>query len=230
MTQAARDALRRVDVVLAENSEPLKDTIANFKVFSEGLARNTGKLDSIVAGLERMTGASTPPPKAVYNLQAAAAPADPGKPLRGQLVIPEPSTVVMFDTQRILSSPANDSAEFANAQWADTIPRLMQARLIQSFENYDIAHAPLRSADGVEADHQLLIDIREFQVEAGGQPTAKIAFSARLLSKHGKVAAARVFSASQPIDKLDPPSVVAAFDAAFATVTRDLIAWTVQIL
>ena len=230
MTQAARDALRRVDAILAENSEPLQGMIANFRTFSDGLARNTGKLDSIVAGLERMTGASTPPPKAVYNLQAATAPADPGKPLKGQLVIPEPSTVVMLDTQRILFSPANDSAEFANAQWADTIPRLLQARLIQSFENYDIAHAPLRSADGVEADHQLLIDIREFQVEAGGQPTAKIAFSARLLNKQGKVAAARVFSASQPIDKLDPPSVVVAFDAAFATVTRDLIAWTVQIL
>src|SRR6187200_794987 len=45
MTQAARDALRRVDSVLSENSGALKDTIANFKVFSEGLARNTGKLD-----------------------------------------------------------------------------------------------------------------------------------------------------------------------------------------
>jgi phospholipid/cholesterol/gamma-HCH transport system substrate-binding protein len=51
MTQAARDALRRVDSVLAENADPLKDTIANFEVFSEGLARNTGKLDGIVAGL-----------------------------------------------------------------------------------------------------------------------------------------------------------------------------------
>src|SRR5213595_763380 len=39
MTQAARDALRRVDSVLSENSGPLKDTIANLKVFSEGLAR-----------------------------------------------------------------------------------------------------------------------------------------------------------------------------------------------
>ena len=69
MTQAARDALRRVDSVLAENAEPLQDTIANFKMFSEGLARNTGKLDGIVAGLERMTGATTPPPKIIYNLQ-----------------------------------------------------------------------------------------------------------------------------------------------------------------
>ena len=33
MTQAARDALRRVDTVLADNAEPLQSTIANLKVF-----------------------------------------------------------------------------------------------------------------------------------------------------------------------------------------------------
>ncbi|MET4724455.1 ABC-type transporter Mla subunit MlaD [Bradyrhizobium japonicum] len=60
MTQAARDALRRVDSVLEDNSGPLKDTIANIKTFSDGLARNTGKLDGILAGLEKMTGGGTP--------------------------------------------------------------------------------------------------------------------------------------------------------------------------
>src|SRR6266581_4789994 len=70
MTQAARDALRKVDSVLSENSEPLKDTIANLKVFSEGLARNTGKLDSILAGVEKMTGGGTPAQKVTYDLRA----------------------------------------------------------------------------------------------------------------------------------------------------------------
>src|SRR5216684_6714411 len=70
MTQAARDALRRVDSVLAENSEPLKNTIANLQVFSEGLARNTGKLDGIVAGLEKMTGGGAPAQKITYDLRA----------------------------------------------------------------------------------------------------------------------------------------------------------------
>lgn len=56
MTQAARDALRRVDTVLEDNSGPLKDTIANLRTFSDGLARNTGKIDGILAGLEKMTG------------------------------------------------------------------------------------------------------------------------------------------------------------------------------
>ena len=231
MTQAARDALRRVDSILAENAEPLQGMIANFKVFSDGLARNTGKLDSIVAGLERMTGGGPQAaPKAIYSLRAAAAPASPGKALKGQVVIPEPSAITLLETQRFLFSPANDSPDFANAQWADTLPRLLQAKLIQSFENYDIAHSPLRSAEGVDVDYQLLIDVREFQVVTSGAPVAEIAFSVRLLDKQGKVVAARLFRGSQPVEKVDPVSVVTAFDGAFATVAKDLIAWTVQAL
>jgi phospholipid/cholesterol/gamma-HCH transport system substrate-binding protein len=228
MTQAARDALRRVDSILAENAEPLQGMIANFKVFSDGLARNTGKLDSIVAGLERMTGGGPQAaPKTIYSLRAPAVPASPGKPLKGQIVIPEPSAMTMLQTQRFLFTPANDSAEFANAQWADSLPRLLQAKLIQSFEDYDIAHAPLRSAEGVDVDYQLLIDVRDFQVAGGG---AEIAFSARILDKQGKLVASKLFRATQPVGKVDPPSVVAAFDGAFAAVARELITWTVQSL
>jgi phospholipid/cholesterol/gamma-HCH transport system substrate-binding protein len=90
MTHAARDALRRVDSVLAENSEPLKDTIANFKVFSEGLARNTAKLDGIVGGLERMTGVTAPPPKITYDLHALQSQGPAAKIIHGRLAIPTP--------------------------------------------------------------------------------------------------------------------------------------------
>ena len=54
---------------------------------------------------------------------------------------------------------------FSDAQWADSIPKMLQAKLIQSFENYDIAHAPLRSMEVREANFQLLIDIRSFQIK-----------------------------------------------------------------
>src|SRR5436309_11704887 len=113
MTQAARDALRRVDSVLAENAGSLKDTIANFKVFSEGLARNTGKLDGIVAGLERMTGATAPPSKITYDLRALQNTGPAGKAVSAQWAIPEPSAVAMLETQRFLFSPAQDYPGFA---------------------------------------------------------------------------------------------------------------------
>ena len=48
--------MKRIDAILAENAEPLRDVIANFKTFSDALARNSDRVDNVVAGLERMTG------------------------------------------------------------------------------------------------------------------------------------------------------------------------------
>jgi len=229
MTQAARDALRRVDSVLAENSEPLKDTIANFKIFSEGLARNTGKLDSIVAGLEKMTGGGTPAQKITYDLLAPKDLGSAGKTLKGQLAIPEPTAVAMLETQRMLFSPVKDYPNFSDFLWADSIPKLLQARLIDSFENYDIAHAPLRAADLGQADLQLLIDVRRFRIATDSDPTAEIALSARLLDKYGKVVASRLFEASRKLDRIEPPAAVEAFNDAFAGIARDMVGWTLQV-
>ena len=230
MTQAARDALRRVDAVLAENSGALKETIANFKVFSEGLARNTGKLDGIVSGLERMTGATAPPPKITYDLRALASPAQAGKTIGVQWAIPEPTAVAMLETQRFLFSPAQEYPGFGEALWADAIPKLVQARLIETFENYDIAHAPLRLADLGQADVQLLIDVRRFRIAVDSTPAAEIGLSAKLVDKNGKVIAARLFEESQKFAKVEPPAAVAAFDEAFARIAREMISWTVQSL
>ena len=229
-TQAARDALRRVDSVLAENSGPLKDTIANFKVFSEGLSRNTAKLDGIVAGLERMTGATTPPPKITYDLRAVQNPGAPGKTINVQWTIPEPTAVAMLETQRFLFQPAQEYPGFSEAMWADALPKLIQARLIESFENYDLAHAPLRMADIGQTDFQLLIDVRRFRIAVDSTPAAEIGLSARIVDKSGKVVASRLFEETVKFDKVEPPAAVAAFDEAFGRLAKNMIAWTAQAL
>jgi phospholipid/cholesterol/gamma-HCH transport system substrate-binding protein len=216
--------------VLAENSEPLKDTIANLKVFSEGLARNTGKLDGIVAGLEKMTGGGAPAQKITYDLRAPPSVVPEGKTLKGQLAIPEPTAVAMLETQRMLFSPVKDYPNFSDFLWADSIPKLLQARLIDSFENYDIAHAPLRAADVGQADYQLLIDVRRFRISAEPEPTVEIGLSARLLDKNGKVIASRLFEDSQKIDRIEPPAAVDAFNDAFGRIAKEMIGWTVQAL
>ena len=229
MTQAAREALRRVDSVLAENSGPLKDTIGNLKVFSEGLARNTGKLDGIVAGLEKMTGGgAASAPKITYDLRAAQGFAPPVKTLRGQWAIPEPTAVAMLQTQRFLFAPARDVPGFSEALWADSIPKLLQARLIDSFENYDIAHAPLRATDVGQTDFQLLIDVRRFRIAMDGDPAVEIGLSAKILDKDGKVIASRLFEESQKLDQAEPPAAVAAFGEAFSRLAKSMIGWTVQ--
>ena len=71
MTNAARDTLRRLDTVLADNAEPIRSTMANLSTFTGALARNSDKLDGIVAGLERLTGGGEANARqVVYDLTA----------------------------------------------------------------------------------------------------------------------------------------------------------------
>ncbi|RYG59482.1 MCE family protein, partial [bacterium] len=179
MTQAARSALVRVDTVLADNAEPLKATIANLKIFSDGLAKNTGGLDAIVSGLVKMTGGGEAAiPKTIYDLKVPSEFAAPKKVLKEQLILPTPTAILLLDTQRLLLLPAKELPGYSNAQWADSIPKMLQIKLIQSFENYDIAHAPLRSADGPGSNFQLVIDLRSFQISTDSELRADIEFSA----------------------------------------------------
>jgi phospholipid/cholesterol/gamma-HCH transport system substrate-binding protein len=228
MTEAARAALLRVDSVLADNAEPLKNTIANLQVFSEGLARNTPKLDNILAGLDKTMGGGTPVQKTTYDLQALQSKGPAAKTIKGQFSIPEPTAVTMLETQRMLFSPASVVPEFAEFMWADTIPKLLQARLIESFENYDIAHAPLHATDVGQPDFQLLIDVRHFRIEMESGPQAQIGLSARMVAKDGKVIASRLFEDSEKFEKLEPQAAITAFDAAFGRIAGGMIAWTVQ--
>jgi phospholipid/cholesterol/gamma-HCH transport system substrate-binding protein len=227
MTQAARDALRRVDGVLSDNSAALHDTISNLSTFAEGLARNTPKLDGIVAGLEHMTGSGAPAPrKLVYDLHAVDR-FEPGQSvaLPGPLVLAEPTAITRLQTQRFLFSPDEQDRDFPDAQWSESLPILVQTRLIQSFENIDIAHAPLRHDSGVEGTSRLLIDLRRFEISLGPQPTAVIALSARIVDANGRQQAANVFEESRAIDRLAPATAATAFDQAFQALAIKLIAW-----
>lgn len=53
--------------------------------------------------------------------------------------------------------------------------------------------------DGVQADHQLLIDVRRFQITTDPEPVADIGLSARILNKDVKVVAARLFEETQKL-------------------------------
>ncbi len=220
----------RSNSVLSENSEPLKKTFANLETFTDGLARNTGKIDSILAGLEKTMGGGNPAQKITYDLRAPQNLGPAGRTIKGQLAVPEPTAVAMLETQRFLFSPAKDYPGFADVLWADSIPKLLQARLIESFENYDIAHAPLRVADIGQSDFQLLIDVRRFRIATDSGPVAEIGLSARIVDKNGKVIASRLFEDAEKFDQIEPPAAAAAFNEAFGRIAKDMIAWTVQAL
>jgi len=230
MTQAARDALRKVDAVLSENAAPLHAAIANLSTFTEGLSRNTPKLDGIVAGLERMTGATPPPRKIIYDLKAADRFEIPRRSLEPGLTIAEPTATTRLQTQRFLfASDEEPHDDFANAQWSDSLPALVQAKLLQSFENYDIEHAPIRADALGGGGTRLVIELRQFEITTSPDASAVIALSARIIDGAGQVKAARILQKSAPIDGLTPAKTGAAFDRAFGELASDLVVWVASV-
>ena len=73
----------------------------------------------------------------------------------------------MFETRKFLVRPnPSDDPTFAKAEWSDNVPKLLQTKIIQTFENAGLSRAVSRPAEGVTADKQLAIDIRKFQISA----------------------------------------------------------------
>jgi phospholipid/cholesterol/gamma-HCH transport system substrate-binding protein len=232
-TQSARDAFQRVDNILAENSEALNSAITNIDTFSDALARNSDKVDGILAGLERMTGGSTAQSEIpVYDLVVAAEfPSKPEQAPDWLLVVPEPMTLMGFNTDKILLQPAEgESVPLANARWGDNLPVLFQEKIVQSFENAGYARSISRTRDGVDADFQLLIDIRRFHISTSPETTADIEFVAKILDKEGKIADAKSFEATVPVNGSDAKAYVAAIDEAFVKLQTELLEWTVAAL
>jgi phospholipid/cholesterol/gamma-HCH transport system substrate-binding protein len=226
MTQAARTTLKRIDTVLAENSEPLRDVIANFKTFSEALARNSDRIDGVVAGLERMTGGAAGKAKIpTYSLKAVETfPKLPQSKL-GQLAVPEPAALMSLSSDKILIAlDDTDGTTIDDAQWSDNLPVLVQAKLIESLENSHYFQSVGRPVDGYEADRQLITEVRAFRIVAAPTASANVAISAKILS-NGRIIATHVFDVSVPIAAVDPSGAVAGLNQAFAEILKQLVAW-----
>jgi len=232
MSQAARDALRRLDTVVAENAQPLRSMIANLDTFSGALARNSNRLDGIVAGLERMTGGAAAKARlATYDLTAPRTFPAADKLPDAQLVIPDPTALSVLDSEKILTrSAAGVSSSLPDVQWSDTVPKLLQTRLIQAFENAGTLGAVSRTVEGVTGDFQLLVDIRRFQIAAGAQPTADVELAAKLLDGKGRIADTHVSRAMAIAAGMDAPAATTALDEAFGSAATDLVVWASRVI
>lgn len=229
MGQAARDVLRHIDMVVLDNTDPLRNLISNIDKFSGALARNTDRVDGIIAGLERLTGGkgAKPLPR-VYELRAATVflPPPPRLPA-GQLLVPEPTALAMFETERLLVRSADGSTPvLEDAQWPDVTPKLVQARLIQSFENVGHLKVVGRSPpDVLKTDHQLITDLRSFHIAIDEGAHAEIELGARIVNADGQIVDAQVFKQRVALKTLDAQQSAASLNEGFAKIASELVIW-----
>jgi phospholipid/cholesterol/gamma-HCH transport system substrate-binding protein len=235
MTEAARQALRRIDAVLVDNADPLKSAVANLNTFTGALARNSDRVDTILAGLEHMVGggAAKAAIATYYDLTAPTSFPPIEKAGKSQLVVAEPTALAALDTQRIIVAPgAGEAVPVETAQWSDSIPKMLQARIVQGFENSKYIGAVARPMEGLAVDYQLVIDIRSFQIAPGpaGSSMAQVEFSAKVVGDGGRIAGSRTFSAAVPAPDTHAAGAAAAIDKAFGNAATDLVVWAGTII
>jgi phospholipid/cholesterol/gamma-HCH transport system substrate-binding protein len=123
---------------------------------------------------------------------------------------------------------APDNPTFETARWSDSLPKLIQAKIVQSFENAKNIAAVSRPTDGFNADYQLLIEIRTFEISTDPDTAAVVELSAKVLGTDGKVVGSRVFRSSLPTKVSDAAAAAAVLNEAFGNVARDLVMWTAE--
>ncbi len=178
---------------------------------------------SCAAGIAALAAAcSSGPAPTTFDLSAPTQRV-PGQ-VGAQVAVAEPVTIQTYEADRIIVKDAAGTVSFiGGAQWADRLPRLIQARLIQTFENASRLRAVSRPSDRITADYQLLSEIRAFQIDSGANEAVVEITVKAVEDRTGRVAAARIFRARTPVAAIDAGTAAQALDKALATVLLDIV-------
>ena len=176
--------------------------------------------------------ASSVPPD-TFEISSPAVAQAASRRSRLQVLIPEPTAIKTLDSDKIVVKPTPYSVEFlANSQWGDRLPRMVQLRLLQAFENTGGLGAVGVPGQGLAIDYQLVMEIRKFEIDAIGQgSTALIEISVKALNdRNGTVRATRIFDATAPVSGNSNSAYVAALDKAFDKISNDIVGWTIKLI
>ena len=110
----------------------------------------------------------------------------------------------------------------AEGQWADSVPKLVQSKMVESFENAGFAHVG-KATDGFTPEVQLLLEIRSFRSRSRRRPRRGSRFPPSARRRRQDRGRAR-FQRHGAASGVDSPAAAAALNAAFQTIARE--SWT----
>ena len=175
--------------------------------------------------LAAMAGAcSSGPAPTTYDLSA------PTSRIGGasgvQVLVAEPAALQTLATQQIIVKDASGAISFlGGGQWADNLPRLIQTRLINTFENASQIRGVSRPSSGAVADVQLISELRSFEIATPGNE-AVVEISVKIVNdSNGRIVNGRIFRARAPAAAVDAPNAARALDEALSAAMLDIVRW-----
>jgi len=150
-----------------------------------------------------------------------------------QLVVAVPTAPAGLDTDRIALSRAAVSLDyFADAQWTDRVPFLVQTALVEGFEKSAAIPAVGPESLGVRADFILDAAIGDFEAvydSPEGPPRIVVKLNAKLIRiPERRIAAQMSVSREAKAAANGMPEIVRAFDSALGGAAQEIVTWTVS--
>ncbi len=154
-------------------------------------------------------------------------------PVNWQLVVDIPVAPAGINTQRIALMRNQIRVEYyANSNWTDRAPLMVQGLIVESFENSGMITSVGRQSVGLRSDFVLLVEVREFQMEYdnGGAPNARVRINCKLVEMPDRLIVANSsFEAVEPASADSILPIVEAMDEALGKVLKSIVRWTLTV-
>jgi cholesterol transport system auxiliary component len=175
----------------------------------------------LLAGL---AGCGTAARNDTYDLSASVTGSGPAARGR-QILVQQPTALRAIDSEQIVIRVAPSQIQYlSKAQWGDKLPRMVQAKLVEAYELGGVG-VP---GQGLAIDYQLVTDIRAFEIDTTGGSHAVVEISAKIVNdRNGTVRTQKVFRQAVPANGSND-GLVKGLDRAFASVTAEIVNWTLQ--
>jgi len=170
--------------------------------------------------------ATTPP--ITYDLSSASQ-----VPMRRRssrvVVITLPVAVQTYDTQRVVVRDVGNMLSYLpDAQLSDTLPRLVQTRLLQTFQASNFPNIG-RPDDQLSVDVTLATELQAFEIDVSKGNLATVTIIAKLVDeRRGMIFASKTFSATRPSTTEPAAAAISGLDAALGQVMSEILQWTAQ--
>jgi cholesterol transport system auxiliary component len=183
-----------------------------------------------LAACSGIIGPSSPPAQ-IYLLRPSLGPVD-APTVSWQLAVAEPACDDSINRERIALYRGSTMDYYANAQWTDEAPKVIQALLVEAFEKSGHISAVARDSDGLRADYLLQSELRDFEARydtQDGAPTIMVTMVARLLLASDRHVVASLNSAHQAKASVNSiPAAVDAFNQATGETLEEIVGWALR--
>ena len=182
----------------------------------------------LALGACQLPGGGEPP--SLYTLTPKSTFSDGLPKVDWQLIVETPIAAAGLNTSRIALQRSPVTLEYyANANWTDVAPLMVQTLLIESFENTGKIVAVSRESTTLRADYLLKTELREFQADYdnSGAPRARVRINAKLARMPD-----RAIIGSYTVERMeratsgDMAAIALAFDEALGGAMRRVVEWT----